>query len=177
MEVPQQVWLCSYKRVQRHWSRFVQAALFTVAVHSNLFPDLSHTRYVPQSPSRCSLPGLTSTPFDNCRDNPVRLKAEACATVGFLLLFSATHSHSVTSSILVSVAGGIDESLFKVSFSWMSWPIQLTIPQGSKMRVDNWAPTISFAIRFLHSYPSLRYWLTNTIHPDSASFGPGQARK
>ncbi|KAJ7881721.1 hypothetical protein B0H14DRAFT_2565631 [Mycena olivaceomarginata] len=66
-----------------------------------------------QSPSGCSLPGPTSTPFDDCRGNPVRLRAEACATVGFLLLFSATHSHSVTSSILVSVAGGIDESLFK----------------------------------------------------------------
>ncbi|KAJ7736792.1 hypothetical protein B0H14DRAFT_3168377 [Mycena olivaceomarginata] len=89
------------------------AKIKPVEVPQQRHRNVSNTRYFPQSPSGCSLPGPTSTPFDDRRGNPVRLKAEACTTVGFLLLFSATHSHSVTSSTLVSVAGGIDESLFK----------------------------------------------------------------
>ncbi|KAJ7825052.1 hypothetical protein B0H14DRAFT_3874638 [Mycena olivaceomarginata] len=57
--------------------------------------DVSHTRYVPQSPSGYLLPGPTSTPFDNCRGNP-----RNTLTLGYL-------EHSGI------IAGGIDESLFK----------------------------------------------------------------
>ncbi|KAJ6548400.1 hypothetical protein B0H19DRAFT_1074260 [Mycena capillaripes] len=70
-----------------------------------------------QPPSGCSLPAQTSARLEifsidtdaaDCGRNPVRLKADVPATVGFLLLCSAAYS------ILVSIAGGTDESPVRV---------------------------------------------------------------